>query len=104
MDIVRAAVAFALANDKIGLSRIRQKFSNALANGPEWPMFDFVTSSIAPVSDPQFANVAKAVSGVDSLDAFLQSYKQTYGKDQSVPDKGATDSASAGATPAKTAG
>ena len=90
MDVVRAGVAFALAGDKIGLSRLRSKFADALSRGPEWPMFDYVTSSIAPVTDPQFNDVAKAVSGIDTLDAFLKSYKQTYSAEGAItPDKGA---------------
>ena len=89
MDILRAAVAFALADDKIGLSRLRAKFSDALAKGPEWPMFDYVTSTIAQVGDPRLAAAAKAVAGVDSLNAFLSSYRQVYGNAPLVPDKAA---------------
>ena len=111
MDILRAAVAFALADDKIGLTRLRSKFADAVAKGPEWPMFDYVTSTIEPVTDPQFAAVAKAVSGVDSLDAFLKSYRQVYGDSSltpanAAPANGATPTAQAPpvAAPAASAG
>ncbi|HTJ57622.1 MAG TPA: hypothetical protein VL418_08690 [Devosiaceae bacterium] len=88
MDIVRAAVGYALAGDKLGLARLRTKFSDALARGPEWSMFDYVTSSIEPVTSPDFAQVAQAVAGSDTLDAFLAGYKQAFSGDAAMtPDK-----------------
>lgn len=92
-DILRAAVAYALADDKIGLSRLRSKYSAAMASGAEWPMFDYVTGTPEPTGGPQFQQVAKAVEGIDSLDAFLKSYKQVYGGDTVAPSS-ATKSAS----------
>jgi tetratricopeptide (TPR) repeat protein len=78
MDIVKAAVAFALAGDQIGMSRIRAKFAPAMAKAAEWPMFDFVTGKIQAIDSPEFKQVAKSVAGTDSLDAFLASYRQVY--------------------------
>jgi hypothetical protein len=79
MDMVRAAVAYALAGDRIGLSRLRAKFSDSMARSPQWPMFDYVTSTIEPVSSPNFAKVAESVANIDELNNFLASYKATYG-------------------------
>jgi hypothetical protein len=93
-DILRAAVAFALADDRIGLSRLRAKFSDAMASGPEWPMFDYITAAIQPVAGPQFAQAAKAVAQLDTLDGFLKSYRQVYGE-----NAGLTPSSAASATP-----
>jgi hypothetical protein len=106
LDILRAAVAFALANDPIGLQRLRAKFAGALADAAEWPMFDYVTSSIAPATGPEFAAAAKAVSSIDTLDAFLKSYKQVYGAQAPLaPDRAAAPGmAASAAAPAPAAG
>ena len=110
MDIVRAAVAFALADDKDGLLRLRTKFSDALAKGPEWSMFNYVTSSIEPVTSDEFGKVAKAVASSDTLDAFLAGYKQVYGDeaamtpDAAAPADGSTPVAANDAPPAQPAG
>ncbi|MDR3471969.1 MAG: hypothetical protein P4M09_09805 [Devosia sp.] len=90
VDILRAAVAFALADDKIGLSRLRSKFADALASGPEWPMFDYVTTAVQPASGPQFDKAAGAVAGLDTLDGFLKSYKQVYGDNAGLMPNGTT--------------
>ena len=77
MHVIRAAVGFALANDTLALSRLRSKFGDQMAKTPEWAMFDFVTRDISPTS-VEFRKVAREVSGLDSLNAFLESYRQTY--------------------------
>ena len=78
MGLVKAAVGFVLAGDKLGLSRLRAKFSDTLANSAEWPLFEFVTRDIAPQS-LEFRRVAQEVASTDSLDAFLTSYRDLYG-------------------------
>ncbi len=88
--VVRAAVGFVLSNDKIGLSRLRQKFAGAMSDAPEWGMFDFVTGPIE-ANSLQFRKVAQEVASIDSLNAFLSSYKQTYGPDGALsPQKART--------------
>jgi hypothetical protein len=88
MNIVKAAVGFVLVNDKIGLSRLRSKFGDEMSKSAEWPMFDYVTSDIAP-SSIEFRKVAREVSGLDSLDAFLASYRQMYAGGDAMTPNGA---------------
>ncbi len=97
-DIVRAAVGYALAGDHIGLSRLRSKFADGMASTAEWPMFNYVTSTIDPVTSPDFAKVAQSISSLDTLDSFLASYKKAYGGSGIAPDQAAA--LAAGATPA----
>jgi hypothetical protein len=102
MDMVRAAVAYALADDRLGLSRLRAKFSDRMAQSPQWPMFDYVTSTIEPVSSPNFAKVAESVANIDELDNFLASYKATYGGSNAIaPGAAATVDSAAQPAPAK---
>jgi hypothetical protein len=91
MQAIKAAVGFALAGDRLGLSRLRAKFSEAMAKSPEWAMFDFVTSTINP-TNVEFRRVAREVSGLDSLNAFLDSYRQAYASRGSVmPERAAPE-------------
>ncbi|MBU1176590.1 MAG: hypothetical protein KKH72_14400 [Alphaproteobacteria bacterium] len=89
-NIVRAAVGFVLANDRIGLSRLRSKFGEAMAETPEWPLFDFVTGEVEVTSN-EFRKVAKQVADIDSLDAFLKSYSDIYAADGSLAPSRAAD-------------
>jgi len=77
MTIVKAGVGYVLANDSIGLSRLRDKFSAVMAETPEWPLFDFITGKISPQT-AEFRRVAQEVSGLDSIAAFLSAYRQSY--------------------------
>ena len=89
MHIVKAAAGFVMANDRLGLSRLRSKFGDEMARSAEWAMFDFVTGDTTPTS-VEFRKVAREVSGLDSLNAFLSSYRETYAADGTMtPDRAA---------------
>ncbi len=91
-NIVRAAVGFVLADDQIGLSRLRSKYGERMSETPEWPIFDFVTGEVS-VTSVEFRKVAQQVASIDSLEAFLQSYRDVYEADGSVaPQKAANGS------------
>jgi hypothetical protein len=77
MNIIKAGAGFVMANDRLGLSRLRSKFGDQMARSAEWAMFDFVTGDTTPTS-VEFREVAREVSGLDSLNAFLSSYRETY--------------------------
>lgn len=85
MNIIRAAVGFVLAGDMLGVNRLRSKFGDEMAKSAQWEMFDFVTRDISPTSI-EFRKVAREVSGLDTLNAFLRSYRDTYSPtDQMTP-------------------
>jgi hypothetical protein len=77
MSLIKAAVGYVLAGDSFGLSRLRAKFGERMVASPEWPMFDFVTGPIQTTS-LEFKKVAAEVAALDSLTAFLASYRDTY--------------------------
>ncbi|MDB5536501.1 MAG: hypothetical protein JWQ65_1376 [Devosia sp.] len=78
MNVIKAAVGYVLSGDDFGSARLRSKFSDRMVTTPEWPMFDYVTGQIT-TSSLEFKKVARDVSGLDGLNAFLDSYRQTYG-------------------------
>ena len=84
MNILKAAVGLVLAGDVLGLSRLRSKFSDRMAQAQEWPMFDYITSPTVSMTGMQFKAAAKAVSGLDSVTAFLNAYRQLYPVDPAL--------------------
>jgi len=76
-DILRAGIAYALAGDAIGLDRLRAKFAVKMAASPDGRAFDVVSApSIA--QGAAFQNVARSVSTVDTMQAFLAEYRRRY--------------------------
>ena len=90
MGVIRAAVGYVLASDKLGLARLRSKFGDAMVTSPEWPMFDLVTRNIE-VTSLEFKTVASQVSGVEGINSFLASYRDTYGPDGALAPLVASD-------------
>ncbi|WP_196257653.1 hypothetical protein [Pelagibacterium limicola] len=76
-NIVKAAVGYLMANDQIGLSRLRNRYSDLMSRAPEWPMFSFVTDAI-DTSASEFRQIARQIAAVDSLNAFLNAYREIY--------------------------
>lgn len=76
-NIVKAAVGFVLANDQIGIARLRERFADPMSRTPEWPLFSFVTGQVE-VSSLEFRQIAKQVAGTDSLNGFLETYREIY--------------------------
>jgi len=78
MNIIKAAVGLVLADDTLGLDRLRNKFSAPMAQSAEWPLFDYITSPTASPAGVEFKQAAKLVSGMDSITAFLGAYREIY--------------------------
>lgn len=89
MNLIKAAVGYVLSGDTFGLSRLRAKFGEQMVSAPEWPMFDFVTGPIQ-TSSLEFKKVAAEVAALDSLSAFLASYRETYSGDGALAPLTAT--------------
>jgi hypothetical protein len=83
-NVLKAGVGLLLANDKLGLSRIRDKFAERMAQSPEWPLFNYITGPDAQPVGVEFKQAARAVSELDTLSAFLTAYKQVYQADPAI--------------------
>lgn len=77
MNIVKAAVGYVLAGDAIGISRLRSRYSDVMSQTPEWPMFAFVTEDVRPTGT-EFREIAGQIAAVDSINAFLNAYREVY--------------------------
>jgi len=60
LDILRAAVGYALGDDVLGLNRFREKFAAKMGDGPDRRAFDVLTAPAA-ASDAEFGDVARAL-------------------------------------------
>ena len=92
MNIIRAAVGFVLANDKLGLSRLRSKFGERMAQTPEWPMFDYVTEHDRPPRASSSASRrAKVVAGSTRSTRSSTPIARSTGRRRPAPDEARTE-------------
>lgn len=92
-NIIKAGAGFVLGNDRIGLMRLRSKFAEAMADSPEWAMFDYVTGQVTQTSEG-FRELAGEIASRESLSSFLEAYRQTYGADGALSPLHANDQGS----------
>jgi tetratricopeptide (TPR) repeat protein len=76
-DILRAAMGYALAEDKLGLDRFKEKYAAKMAEGPDHRAFDILMSPLAGDS-AEFRAVTRSVAAVDTLEAFLRDMRARY--------------------------
>ena len=75
--MLRAGVAYSLAEDKLGAARLRDKYAAKMAEGPDGRAFDVVTGGLGSNS-PEFREVARIVASGDTLSGFLRDLKARY--------------------------
>ena len=88
-DVLRASIAYALAEEPIGLARLREKYGAKFADGPDRRAFEIVSAPIG-TSGPEFQDIAKKVASVDTLDAFLNDMRTRYPDSASAAQRGTT--------------
>ena len=81
--MLRAGVAYSLAEDKLGTARLRDKYAAKMAEGPDGRAFDVVTGGLG-ANSPEFREVARIVASGDTLSGFLRDLKARYPEMQGV--------------------
>jgi tetratricopeptide (TPR) repeat protein len=99
--ILRAAIGFALGDETIGLGRLREKYAAKMADGPDRRAFDVVSTPIG-TDTPEFRDIAKKSSNVDTLDTFLRDMRARY-PEAGLPPEPVKGAAAAPAQPAPAA-
>ena len=84
VDVLRAAIAYVLADDEIGLDRLRGKFEKKMMGTPDEEAFVVVTRPLDQGSI-EFRNLAKEIASIDTLESFLKKFRKTF----EVPATGA---------------
>jgi hypothetical protein len=77
-EAMRAAIAYSLAEEKIGLDRLRSKFTAKMADSADAASFDVVTAPIESRGG-KFSDIAKKIAAADTLDSFIKAYRDRYG-------------------------
>ena len=85
-DVIRAAIAFGLAGEGLGLERLKAKFSDLMAESADARTFAMLTRPDAPRS-PAFRDAALKATKAETLAAFLAEYRKRY-PDTAVPERG----------------
>ena len=83
---MRAAIAYDLAGEAIGLERLKAKFSEAMAASPDARTFALLTGA-DPTRAPGFRAIAARATKAETLSAFLAEYRKRY-PDAAAPDRG----------------
>ncbi len=97
-DILRAEIGYALAEDKIGLGRFREKYAPKMANSPDAHAFDVVSAPLG-VSSDEFRDIAHAAASVDTLDGFLRDMTARFPPSDNSPPAAADGAPSAATEP-----
>lgn len=77
MDVLKAAVAFALAGDEFGRERLRTKFLTKMSGTKNASAFEVVTGPYT-TSGYEFRSVADMIKTTDSIGQFLAAYRKQY--------------------------
>lgn len=86
-DAIRAAIAYDLAGEAIGLERLKAKFSEAMAESPDARSFALLTGA-NPTKTPEFRAIAARATKAETLSAFLAEYRKRY-PETALPERGA---------------
>jgi tetratricopeptide (TPR) repeat protein len=99
-DILRGAIAYALAEEPMGLKRFRDKYVAKMSEGPDRHAFDVVSTPIGSGSK-EFRDVVNAIGNTRTLDAFLREMRKRYPeKDVAEVAGGAPDASPPATRPA----
>jgi tetratricopeptide (TPR) repeat protein len=83
-DIMRAAIGYTLGEDGIGLARFRERYRAKMGEGPDARAFEMVTAPIGTVGT-EFAELARSIAAVDTLEAFLRDLRARYPETGALP-------------------
>jgi tetratricopeptide (TPR) repeat protein len=83
-DVMRAGVSYVLADDRLALDRLRQKFSPKMANSQDARAFAMVSGDTRSQAK-EFRDIARNVVAEDTLTEFLNVYRQRYPEAAGAP-------------------
>jgi len=76
-DVLRAAIAYSLANDEAGLDRLRKNFAARMGVSRDASAFAVVTQKL-DTQDAEFRDMAGQIASVDTLEAFMKDFRKRY--------------------------
>ena len=76
-EVMRAAIAYSLANDETSLDRLRAHFAAKMKKSPDASAFAVVTQRI-DTQGVAFRDVAGRIASLDTLESFMKDFKKHY--------------------------
>lgn len=76
-DILRAEIGYALAEDKLGIQRFRDRYASKMAGTPDGRAFEIVSAPLGSAGE-DFQAIARAAAASDTLDDFLRDMKARF--------------------------
>ena len=76
-EIMRAAIAYSLANDETDLERLRAHFAAKMKASPDASAFAVVTQDIDS-QGTAFRDQAAQIASIDTLETFMQDFRKRY--------------------------
>ncbi|MFD1331488.1 hypothetical protein ACFQ4O_05690, partial [Methylopila musalis] len=83
-DVLRAAIALSLADDAMGLDRVRQKFAAKMADSPDARSFEVVTAPVEAKGEA-FREIARSIAATAAIEGFLKEYRRRGEEDAAQP-------------------
>ncbi len=84
IDVMRAAIAYGLADENLSLERLRAKFSAKMADSADAKSFMIVTSP-GTARPNEYRDLARTIASADTLSEFLAEYRTRYPDTPSKP-------------------
>jgi hypothetical protein len=101
-DVMRAAIAYALAEDPLSLDRLRTKFTAKMAESPDARTFSLVAAPNAS-GTAAFRSLVRQATSAETLTDFLRAYRARY-PESAAPERPKPEASPAPATEARGAG
>jgi tetratricopeptide (TPR) repeat protein len=76
-DVMRAAIAYSLANDETSLDRLRAHFAAKMKKSSDASAFAVITQRI-DTQGVAFRDVAGRIASLDTLESFMKNFKKHY--------------------------
>ncbi|MGD0191046.1 MAG: tetratricopeptide repeat protein [Rhizomicrobium sp.] len=76
-DVMRAAIAYSLANDESAIERLRKSFSAKMGASRDASAFALVTQSL-DTQGTAFRDMAGQIASIDTLETFMKDFKKRY--------------------------
>ena len=90
-DVLRAALAYTLGSEQLGLSRVKEKFAKKMGATTEGKVLELLISSEG-AAPRTLTEAARALASFDSLGTFIERYKSRYPEQPLVSDPVPTSS------------
>ncbi len=84
-DVLRAALAYGLASEPLGLDRLRAKYAAKMSESVDARTFALLCAPNASAGSA-FRDLARRATGADTLTAFLRDYRKRY-PEMGVPER-----------------